>query len=388
MNLDHNSGARVRPEVREAVADLLGRDLANPSSAHAAGRRARDAIESARDEVAALVNARPAEVVFTSGGTEANNLAVLGSLGAGDHVVSTAIEHASVLEAIERARECGARSTLVRPASDGAIAAADVAAALDGATRVVSVGWANGEIGNVQPIADIAGSVRARAAELGSRPLVHSDAVQAAGVVEVDFVRSGADLLTLSGHKLGALTGVGALVVRSGTALRPIMLGGPHERERRAGTENVVGIASFGVAARLASAEREERARRARRLRDRLWAGLAAAAAPVVRLGREDGLPTTLAIAFPGARGDALVLALDLAGIAASTGAACAAGAAEPSHVVRALGCSPEVAAGALRLSLGRDVGEDDVERAVAIVAAAVARARSERRARGLSDAA
>src|SRR5581483_2337284 len=242
MNLDHNSGARVRPEVREAVADLLGRDLANPSSAHAAGRRARDAIESARDEVAALVNARPAEVVFTSGGTEANNLAVLGSLGAGDHVVSTAIEHASVLEAIERARECGARSTLVRPASDGAIAAADVAAALDGATRVVSVGWANGEIGNVQPIADIAGSVRARAAELGSRPLVHSDAVQAAGVVEVDFVRSGADLLTLSGHKLGALTGVGALVVRSGTALRPIMLGGPHERERRAGTENVVGI--------------------------------------------------------------------------------------------------------------------------------------------------
>src|SRR5581483_7248245 len=224
-----------RPRAKRSRRRARTRRRSRPSSA-------RDAIESARDEVAALVNARPAEVVFTSGGTEANNLAVLGSLGAGDHVVSTAIEHASVLEAIERARECGARSTLVRPASDGAIAAADVAAALDGATRVVSVGWANGEIGNVQPIADIAGSVRARAAELGSRPLVHSDAVQAAGVVEVDFVRSGADLLTLSGHKLGALTGVGALVVRSGTALRPIMLGGPHERERRAGTENVVGI--------------------------------------------------------------------------------------------------------------------------------------------------
>jgi cysteine desulfurase len=380
MNLDHNSGGRVRPEVAAAVGDLLARELGNPSSAHAAGRRSREAIETARDEVAALVGARPAEVVFTSGGTEANNLAVLGIAGAGTHVVSTAIEHASVLRAIDAAVSAGARAALVVPTAEGAIDPEAVVASLEPGTCLVSVGWANGEVGTVQPVAAIAEAVR-RSRGIGV--VVHSDAVQAVGIVAVDVASSGVDLLSLSGHKLGALPGVGALVVREGVRLRPQIVGGAQERERRAGTENVVGIASLGVAARFARAERAARGERARTLRDRLWQGIAESAAPVRRIGPESGLPTTLSVAFPGARGDALVLALDLAGIAASTGAACAAGAAEPSHVLLALGLSRAEAHSVLRLSLAADVTTADVDRAVAVIAAAAARARGAAGAEG-----
>jgi cysteine desulfurase len=388
LNLDHNAGGRVRPEVARAVAELLESDLGNPSSAHHAGRRARAAIEEARAEVAALVGARPSEVVFTSGGTEANNWAVLGTARPSAHLVSTAIEHVSVLRALERAEAEGARVTLVAPAGDGLVSAETVAEAISPTTALVSVGWANGEIGTLQPIGEIVAAVRERR---GRGALIHSDAVQAAGLVEIAFEASDVDLLSLAGHKIGALPGVGVLVVREGTRLRPALVGGPQERERRAGTENLSGIVSFGVAARLARAERAERARSARALVERLWQGLAQVASPVLRLGRPDGLPTTLCVAFPGVRGDALVVALDLAGIAASTGSACAAGAAERSHVVRSLGLA--AGAGALRLSLGREIARADVDRAVEVVAAAVARARGAstagaRRAKGVSDAA
>ena len=252
MNLDHNAGGRARPEVIDGVASFLRTETANPSSLHAAGRRAREAVEEARDAVAALVGARAAEVVFTSGGTEANNLAILGVAGAGTHLVSTSIEHASVLRPLDAARERGARVTLLDPARDGGVTGAQVAGALRDDTRLVSVGWANGEIGTVQPIADIAAVVRAH-----GRALLHSDAVQAAGTCAIDVARDGVDLLSLSGHKLGALPGVGALVVRDRAAIVPQILGGSHERERRAGTENVAGIVSFGVAARLARDEPE-----------------------------------------------------------------------------------------------------------------------------------
>jgi cysteine desulfurase len=373
MNLDHNSGGRPRPEAVEAVLAWLREDAANPSSVHAAGRRARDAIDEARDAVAALVGARAAEVVFTSGGTEANNLAILGVARAGAHVVATAIEHASVLRALDVARDGGTEVTLLAPSASGRISPEQVVDAVRDATSLVSVGWANGEIGTVQPVRDVARALRSR---VGRRVLLHSDAVQAAGLCAIDVVADDVDLLSLSGHKLGALTGVGALIVRGEVDLAPRAVGGPHERGHRAGTENVPGILSFGVAARLARAEREERARSALAVRERLWSELARLAAPVVRLGDADGLPSTLAVSFPGTRGDALVVALDLRGVAASTGAACAAGASEPSHVVRAIGCDEATAAGALRLSFGAELTSADAERAASVVADCVRRAR------------
>jgi cysteine desulfurase len=375
IDLDHNAGGRPRAEVLAALAEWFREDAANPSSVHAAGRRARDAVDDARECVARLVGAEPDEVVFTSGGTEANDLALGGILGPGDHAVASAIEHASVLRTLE---ELAARRevtvTWLRPDREGRIAPSEVRAALRPNTRLVSVGWANGEIGTVQDVAALAAGVK-RAAP-GVR--FHSDAVQAAGLLPVNVREAGVQLLALSGHKLGALPGVGALVVERGVAITPRLRGGPQERERRAGTENVPGIVSFGVAARLALALREAAARRAARVKARLWEGLSRAA-PVERIGPEDGLPGTLAVSFLGLRGDALVLALDLAGIAASAGSACAAGAAEPSPVLRALGCDAAVARGAIRLSFGPSFDEEAADEAAARIVEVVRRARAAR---------
>ena len=378
MNLDHNAGGRARPEVIDAVAELLRSGPANPSSLHAAGRAARDAVEDARDAVAALVGARAAEVVFTGGGTEANNLAIRGVATDGAHVVATAIEHASVMGPLEAVRAAGAAVTLVDPARDGTVVADRVVDALRDDTRLVSIGWANGEIGTIQPVDEIVRAVRERAPDA----VLHSDAVQAAGTCAIDLARTPLDLLSLSGHKLGALPGVGALVVRGATRLTPLLLGGPHERERRAGTENVPGIVSFGVAARLARDERAALLRHVRAVRERLLAILVDVASPLVVHGPADGLPGTLSVAFPGLRADALVIALDLDGVAAATGPACAAGAAEPSHVLRAIGCDDALARATLRLSFGLDLSLDDAERAARIVAACVGRARGGRGAR------
>jgi len=375
LHLDHNAGGRVRPEVAAALAEWLGRDAANPSSLHAAGRRARAAVEEARERVAALVGAEPAEIVFTSGGTEANALALAGSLGRGARSVTTEIEHVSVLGTLERlARERGVEVRRVAPDPEGWIGAAALAAALDRGVALVSIGWANGEAGTIQPIAGLAAVIR----DLAPGALLHADAVQAVGLCRVDVRAADLDLLSLSGHKIGALPGVGALFVRRGLGLEPLWGGGPQERERRPGTENVPGIVSLGLAAEIARREREGWARRAARLREGLWRGLAERAAPVRRLGPADGdgLPSTLSVSFLGLRGDALVVALDLEGVAASTGSACAAGAAEPSHVFRALGLGEEVAAGALRLSFGPELSERDVGLAIDRIAAVVARAR------------
>lgn len=379
MNLDHNAGGRVRPEVAAAVVAWLGRDAANPSSVHQAGRRAREAVEEARDEVAALCGARAADVVFTSGGTEANNLAVLGVARPGMHLVATAIEHASVLRALDVARARDSEVALLAPTRDGSVTPEQVVAALRDDTGLVSVGWANGEIGTVQPIAAIARAIRARASGTSLRPLLHADAVQAAGLCALDLGADAPDLLSLSAHKLGGLPGVGALVARSPATLVPQLVGGAHERERRAGTENVPGIVGFGVAARLARVERDAYERRARALRARLLAIVEQGAAPLVRHGADDGLAGTLSLSFPGTRGDALVIALDLKGVAASTGPACAAGAAEPSHVLRAIGCDDDMAAAAIRLSFGPEATLEEIERAAAIVVECVAAARGAR---------
>jgi cysteine desulfurase len=333
-------------------------------------------VEEARDAVAALVGARAFEVVFTSGGTEANDLALHGAARAGSHVVSTAIEHASVLRALEAFAAAGGAVTLLEPARDGSVSPEQVVAALRPETTLVSIGWANGELGTIQPVAEIGRALRAACSGARRVPL-HADAVQAAGGCSIDLATQPVDLVSLSGHKLGALPGVGALVVRDGVSLSPRLLGGPQERERRAGTENVPGIVSFGVAARLAREERAQWRRRGRELRETLFSALARRVPDVVRLGPGDGLPGTLSLGFPGVRGDALVIALDLNGVAAATGSACAAGAAEPSHVLHAIGCDAATAAGALRLSFDAGLTAEDAERAAAIVADCVARARA-----------
>ena len=369
--LDHNAGASLRPEAREAMLRFLGRP-GNPSSAHREGARARGAVEAARAEVAALIGAGPAEIVFTSGATEANNLALRGVVRAPAGLVTTAIEHASVLETARALAAEGVRLTVVPVDGDGRVAADDVVAACAPGTALASVGLANGEVGSVAPVAAIAGGLR------GSGVLLHTDAAQAAGRIAIDVRALGADLLSLSAHKLGGPAGVGALWVRRDVGLRPQMTGGPQERGRRAGSENVAGIVGFGEAARLAGRDLAVAGARCARLVDRLWSGLRARV-PGVQLNGPAApprLPNTLNLSFPHCSGDSLVVLLDLAGIAVSAGSACAAGAAEPSHVLVAMGRDPETARSGLRLSVGPATTDAGIDHVLAVLPELVAQVR------------
>jgi len=369
--LDHNAGAPLRPEAREAMLRFLGRP-GNPSSAHREGARARGAVEAARAEVAALIGAGPAEIVFTSGATEANNLALRGLVGAPAGLVTTAIEHASVLETARALAAEGVRLTVVPVDGDGRVAADDVVAACAPGTALASVGLANGEVGSVAPVAAIAGGLR------GSGVRLHTDAAQAAGRMPIDVRALGVDLLSLSAHKLGGPAGVGALWVRRDVGLRSQMTGGPQERGQRAGTENVAGIVAFAEAARLARRDLAVATAHCARLVDRLWSGLRTSM-PGVQLNGPAApprLPNTLNLTFPGCSGDSLVVLLDLAGIAVSAGSACAAGAAEPSHVLAAMGRDRETARSGLRLSVGPATTDADIDRVLAVLPDLVAQVR------------
>ena len=369
LYLDHNAGAPLRPEARDAMLPWLG-PPANPSSAHREGARARAALEEARAAIAGLIGAAPAEIVFTSGATEANNLALRGA-DAGGRIVTTAIEHASVLET---ARAGGAVVTTVGVDAEGRVAPEAVVAACSGRPALVSVGLANGEVGAVAPVAAIA------AALAGSGAVVHTDAAQAAGRLPIDVRALGVDLLSLSSHKLGGPAGAGALWVRSGTTLDAQLRGGPQERGRRAGTENVAALVGFGAAARVAGATLAESAARLDALTQRLWQGLAARLPGVVRNGPASAprLPNTLNVTVPGCAGESLLVLLDLAGVAASLGSACAAGAPEPSHVLVAMGRTRDAARNGLRFSLGPDTTADDVARVVELLPRLVAQVRGE----------
>jgi len=373
---DHNATTPIRPEVLEAMLPFLRNEYGNASSVHRLGSRARCAVEEARAHVAALLGARPSEIVFTSGGTESNNLAIQGMARAsgGGAIVTTPIEHASVREAVGRLQEEG---TVVHevPVNDlGQVTAAAVAARLSEPCALVSVGWANNEIGTVQPIGDIAAFCGRCATPL------HVDAVQAVGKIPI-HVR-GVDLLSISAHKLGGPKGVGALFVRSGIELRPLLVGGGQERGHRAGTENVAGIVGMGAACRLAAAEIGAYGEACLALREALWEGLRGAAPDVCRNSPVDAecLPNTLNVSFSGVRGEALVAALDLDGVAVSSGSACAAGAGEPSHVLMALGHTADAARDGVRFSLGRTSTMAEIEHVVSITAAAVRRIRAARR--------
>jgi cysteine desulfurase len=364
--LDHNANAPLRPQARDAMLEWLGR-AGNPSSAHREGARARGAVEVARAEVAALIGASPAEIVFTSGATEANNLALRGVSGG---LVTTAIEHASVLETAQ-VLAVARPLAIVGVDGDGRVSASGVLSAVDGATRLVSVGLANGEVGSVAPLETIAAGLA------GRDVLVHTDAAQAAGRMAIDVGALGVDLLSLSAHKLGGPAGVGALYVRRGVTLAPQLTGGPQERERRAGTENVAAIVGFGAAARVARCTLDASAAAMATCVDRLWHGLQRVGA--VRNGPADGpgLPNTLNVSFPGCTGESLLVLLDLAGIAVSLGSACAAGAAEPSHVLRAMGRSPAEARAGLRFSVGPETTLEEIERVLDVAPALVAQVRA-----------
>ena len=346
---DYNASAPVRPEAAAAVAAALAAG-GNPSSVHARGRTARAAVEAARAEVAALAGAAPEEVVFTSGGTEANALALGGVRAAA--VITSAIEHDSVLAAAPDALR-------VPVDGDGVVdlGALDALLARAPAPALVSVMMANNETGVVQPVAEVVSIARRHGA------LVHCDAVQAAGRLAIDVAGLGLDLASLSAHKIGGPAGVGALVVRDGVALAPLFAGGGQERRRRAGTENLAGIAGFGVAARLALEDLATTARRAG-LRDRFEAEVAALApeAPVYGRGAPR-LANTSCIGMPGVAAETQVMALDLDGVAVSAGAACSSGKVTRSHVLGAMGVAPAPAGEAIRVSLGWHSGEDDVRR-------------------------
>jgi cysteine desulfurase len=369
--LDHNATTPLDPRVLDAMLPFLRDDFGNPSSLHWFGQRARGAVEEARARVAALVGAEPAEIVFTSGGSESDNAALRGAKPKPPRagVVCSAIEHHAVLNTAKAMREEGRPVGIARVGEGGVLDLDDLAAKVDDRTAVVSVMLANNETGVVQPVAEAARLARGRGA------LVHCDAVQAASKLPIDVRALDVDLLTLSAHKVYGPKGVGCLYVRRGTPMAPLVRGGAQERNRRAGTENVAGLVGFGVAAALAREGLESEALRVAALRDRLEERLLAIPG-ARRNGDGPRVPNTTNASFEGVDAEALLIALDLEGVAASTGAACAAGGLEPSHVLRAMGLPPERVQSSLRLSLGRSTTEADVDRAAGIIASVVARQR------------
>jgi cysteine desulfurase len=373
--LDHNATTPVREEVADAMQPALRGCFGNPSSVHAEGAAARAEVERARERLAGLLGCEAREVLFTAGATEANNTA-LGPLlraWAGDkrHVVSSNAEHPSVEEPLTALEREGWRVTRLPVDLDGLLDPEQLAGALAPDTGLVTLLWANNETGVVQPMEPLARLCRER----GVR--IHADATQCLGKLPVDLTAVPLDALSMSAHKLGGPKGVGALVVRGDVSFEALLRGGPQERRRRGGTENVPGIVGLGAAAALAAREVGERRREYAALRDRLWDGISAKIPRVRRNGSETSLLcNTLNLEFEGIAGELLLQALDLEGIAVSTGAACASGRIEPSHVLGAMGRSPEQARASLRFSVGHGVDVAQIERVLALLPDLVARVR------------
>jgi cysteine desulfurase len=378
--LDHSATTPIDDRVLSAMMPYLTGKFGNASSVHFFGQEARAAVDRARREVAALIGAKPNEIVFLSGGTEANNLAIRGLSGAtatqGRHIVTSAIEHPSVKGSCEALEKNGWQVTRLPVYDDGIVRLEDVRSALQPDTVLLSVMLANNEIGTLQPISEIASLVREEQAK-GRQLRLHTDAVQAAGRVPLDVNQLRCDLLSVSAHKLYAPKGTGALYVRRGVRLAPQNVGGHQERERRGGTENVAGIVAFGAAARLAAEELEGRNAHDARLRDKFEAEVARRISDIVMNGdRERRLSHLSNISFRFIEGEGLLINLDLQGVAVSTGSACSSGTLEPSPVIRALGHNDELARGSIRFSFGKDNTDEDVDYVVNILADAVAKLR------------
>ena len=369
---DNNASTPVLPEVFDAMRPYFGERFGNASSIHHHGQDTRAAVERARESVAMLVGCRPSEIVFTSGGTEGDNLAIFGLARAGDHVISSTIEHHAVLNACKHLEQMGCEVTYVPVDGRGQVDPHDVRRALRKNTRLITIMMANNETGVLQPVEAI-GKIAAEA-----DVYFHTDGVQAAGKVPLDVNRIGCDLLSISGHKMHAPQGVGALYVRKGTLLQPMLYGGRHERSRRAGTENVPGIVALGKAAELARESFQHGDDKTMAAcRDRIQqtilenveaTGLNGEGAPRV--------PNTTNIYFDYIEGEALVIALDLKGLAVSTGAACSSGAIEPSHVLTAMGLRPDRARASIRFSLGKQNTPEEIDFALDILPKTVSRLR------------
>jgi cysteine desulfurase len=369
--LDNNATTPVLPEVLDAMRPYFEEHFGNASSIHHHGQETRAAVERARESVAALLGCRASEIVFTSGGTEGDNLAIFGLAKAGDHVITSTVEHHAVMNACKHLEKKGCEVTSIPVDGRGRVDPDDVKRALRPATKLVTIMTANNETGVLQPVEDI-GRVAAEA-----DVYFHTDAVQAAGKIAIDVNKFGCDLLTISGHKIHAPQGVGALYVRKGTLLEAMLYGGSHERSRRAGTENVPGIIGLGKAAEIALAglERGDDKKMAA-MRDRLERELLQLEAAGLNGDGAPRVPNTANIYFDYIEGEALVIALDLKGLAVSTGAACSSGAIEPSHVLTAMGLRPDRARASIRFSLGKQSTADDVDFALSIVPGTVARLR------------
>ena len=374
--LDHNASTPVRPEVLEAMLPYFGEHFGNASSVHAFGQEAKGALEDARAQVAALLNATPGEIVFTSGGTESDNIGLIGGARAlpfkGRHVIVSQIEHDAVRHAADALEREGYTVTRVAPDPRGVVSAESIAAAIRPDTALVSVMAANNETGVMQPVREIGQVCASRGVAF------HVDAVQAAGKVPIDVQAWQATLATIAGHKFYGPKGVGALYVKRGFKPVPLQFGGEHEKGRRPGTENVPAIVGLGKASELAREELAQNAPRIETLRDRLEAVLMDRVPNVVRHGEgAPRVPNTSHLSFVGAEGEHLILSLDMKGIAVSSGAACKAGSSHPSHVLLAMGVPREIAQAAVRFSLGRCSTEQEIDRVLEIVPAVVIKLRA-----------
>jgi cysteine desulfurase len=367
--LDSGASTPMRPEVFEAMLPFFTADYANPSGHYASARRATEALNEARDQVAVVLGALSEEVMFTSGGTESINAALKGvalaqrEAGVGAHIVTTQVEHHAVLHSAQYLERFGFEVELLPVDEYGCVDAAEVAAAVRPDTALVSIMYANNEVGTVQPVAEIARAVRARAQALGTRVPIHTDAVQAANSLPLDVDALGVDLLSLSGHKFGGPKGTGVLYIRRGVPFLEQLSGGGQERQRRSGTENVPGAVGLATALRRAQAERHDFAARVWALRERLLRGLRATWPDLRMNGHPTSrLPQTVHVCFDGVEGESVVEALDDLGIEASAGAACTSATWEPSHVLLAMGVPIELAIGSLRMSLWPDLTEADID--------------------------
>ena len=381
--LDHAATTPLRAEAREAMLPFLGAQFGNPSGHYEAGRVAQEAVDEARDTVAHCLNARTSEILFTSGGTEAINTAMVGiayamrRAGAGSHVVTTAIEHHAGLHAAQFLEEIGFEVTTLGCDGFGHVSPAEFERALRPDTVLASVMLANNEVGTIEPVAELAGILREYAVRQRHRVMLHTDAVQAPGWMQVDVQALGIDALSLSSHKFGGPKGSGVLFLRRATPFHALLLGGGQEMQKRAGTENVAGIVGTAKALELASGDVEARDSRVRSLRERLREGVLAAVPGSETNGcQENCLPNNLNMSFEGIEGDDLVARLDGRGIAASTGSACSNAMWEPSHVLLAMGVPIRRAAGSVRFSLGEGTTEADIDAVLDVLPGEVERAR------------
>ena len=374
--LDHAATTPVREEVFEAMKPFFGPRFGNPSSTHRWGREARAALDEARERVGRCLGARPDEICFTSGGTEGDNLAILGAWRAlkpkgRTAVVTTPIEHKAILGAVHQAVREGAEERLLAMTADGVIDSASFDELVDDTVAVCSTMWVNNEIGSIQPLPELAAKAKQRGA------LVHTDAVQAFGKIPIDAQKQQFDFLTISGHKFGAPKGIGALFIRRGTPLEPLMHGGTQDRGRRPGTENVAAAVGLARAAELTLLEGETHCARLRKLREKLEAGILARVPDAVIHGRgAERAPHIVNVSVPGTDSESLLMALDLRGIAASGGSACQSGSITPSHVLTAIGVRPDLASAAIRMSLGSLTTDECIDRVLDVFPMLVAKAR------------